>query len=401
MRIVITKYGAKFIEDLSLNNSIDYNSDTNQSIGSLNIIKSKFKNLKKNKSINCVIKSQKNKKLYTKSFSNLNTKSEKIDINNILTNNAINTNSNKEKENLNQNIKNLKLIQLKNKKFKLPKLIENKYILYDVFNQEQKNMKKNAISKVLLSINDSIDNANSHKKAIKRNKTINNIFTDDIEKEINKNINLNSNDNINNINNNNEIELSPKIRKTFPLKYIIDKDSYKRLNKEMKNLENCCNIEKKLFKNNYFLKNTWENSKKDFDLSLKNEINSKNVNLIEYLNKDKNISNKFIQKFSNLDEEKINKLDNISKKLLEKKPQDKQINNNIKNKIKTKIMNINIDFRQGLNFMNNRLNEYGTIIKKDKDKILWNDKSKYIEQFMDAEKNWEKYRLERLFIIEC
>ena len=397
MRIVVTKNGTKFIEDLSLNNSLDYNSDTNQNIECLNIIKSKLKNLKKNKSVNQITKPKKNKKLYTQSLSNLNNNIEKIDINNILNNNTTNGNSNNDiNANSNNNIKNLKFIKLKSsKKFKLPKLIEDKYIFYDAFNEENKNLKKNFISKILLSINDSMDNDILHKKTIKRNKTIYNIYTNNTQKEESKKINLNSNNN--NVNSNDEEQLLPKIRKSFPLKYIINKDSYKRLNKEMKNLENCCNLEKKLFPKNYFIKNNWENSKRNFDLSLKNEINSKNVNLIEYLNKNKKISNIFVQKFSMLDKDQINKLDSITKKLLEKKAQDKQIKKNIKNKIKANIMNINIDFRQKLNIMNDRLSEYGLIINKEKDKFLLNDKNKYIEQFMDAEKNWEKYRLERLY----
>ena len=188
--------------------------------------------------------------------------------------------------------------------------------------------------------------------------------------------------------------------KTFPLKYIIDKDSYNRLNKEMKSIEDNVNIEKKLFPKNYFIKNNWENSKKNFDISLKNEINSKHINLIEYLNKDKNISNIFIQKFCNLNKEEINKLDAISKKLLYKKKQDIQFNENIKNKIKANIMNININFRQSLNNMNNKLNKYELILNKGKDKNIFNDKNdknRYLEQFMDAEKNWDKYNLERLY----
>ena len=387
MRIVVTKNGTKIIEDLSLNNSIDYNSDTNPNFLSLDKIKSRLKNIKKNKSVKNIQnnKQLKNKQLYSKSLSNLNKDTENIQTNNIINTNII-TNTN-----LNNNVNNIKMIKLKNnKKFKLPKLMEERYILYDSLNQEEKNTNNNFIPKILLSINNSIDNDFSHKKDIKRNKTISNIMNiNNTEKEENNNLNIN--------NDIDEINMFPKIRKTIPLKYIINKESYRRLNKEMKIKENCCNIEKKLFPQNYFLKNNWENLKKNFELSLKNEINSKNVNLIEYLNKNKNLSNIFLQKFSTLDKDKINKLDSISKKLLEKKDQDKQIIKNIKNKIKANIFNININLRQGLNTINHRLNEYGLIIKKDKDKVLLNDKNRYLEQFMDNEKNWERYNLERFY----
>ena len=70
---------------------------------------------------------------------------------------------------------------------------------------------------------------------------------------------------------------------------------------------------------------------------------------------------------------------------------------NIKNKLRANLMNININFRQSLNNINNKLNKYELIIKKDKEKFLLNDKNRYIEQFMDAEKNWDKYNIEKLY----
>ena len=386
MRIVVTNNGTKFIEDLSPNNSIDYNSDTTQN--NLSIIKLRLKNLKKNKSVNQMMNMRKNNKFYFKSLSNLNSNLEKIDVgdvlNSIKTNND-NINQNNKGKSFSPNINNLKIIKLKNKKkIKLPKILESRYILFDSKNKKEEYEK--VIPEILLSINDSIDNDNYVKRNLTKNaKTISQINTINFS-DIEDNNNFYHND-----------DIFPKIRKSFPLKYIIDKDSYKRLNKEMKNLENDCNIEKKLFPKNYFIKNNWENSKKRFDLSLKNEINSKNINLIEYLNKDKNISNIFIQKFSNIDKEKMFKLDGISKKLLYKKEQDRLLNSNIKNKIKANIININLNFRQGLENINNKLNKYEFIINKDKDKILLNDKNRYLDQFLDAQKNWEKYNLERFY----
>jgi len=397
MRIVVTKDGTKIIEDLSIDNkTINQNSENNQA--DINMIKLRIQNLKKNKSENHIVNLKNINKVKSQSVSNLNNIGKTIDINDMLNNVITNKNkhntNNKNKSNNKYNTHNLKIIKLKNiKKIKLPKLLENRYILYDNVNDESKN--KNNIPDILLSINNSIENDNHNeniiKKNIKRTKTVSNINTvndvNNIEKSENKII-INNDDNL------------PKIRKTFPLKYIIDKDSYNRLNKEMKSIEDNVNIEKKLFPKNYFIKNNWENSKKNFDISLKNEINSKHINLIEYLNKDKNISNIFIQKFCNLNKEEINKLDAISKKLLYKKKQDIQFNENIKNKIKANIMNININFRQSLNNMNNKLNKYELILNKGKDKNIFNDKNdknRYLEQFMDAEKNWDKYNLERLY----
>ena len=363
MRIVITKDGTKIIESLSSNNSIDYNSDINQ----LNLSP---KNLKKNRSVNQIGTHRKNK---------LNINNIKTNENNININDMLNTLINKDNNIINRNhIHNLKIINLRNKKkVKLPKIIENKYLVYDNFETENK---KQYIPKILLSINNNINNDLLNKKNIKRTNTFSNIIRNKSESNINK-----------------EEEVLPTIRETFPLKYIIEKESIKRLNKEMNILEKNCINEKKLFPNNYFIKKSWENSKKNFEMSLNNEINSKNINLIEYLNRDKNISNIFLQKFSKINTKRIDKLEFISKKLLYKKEKDKQINENIKNKIKTNLMNLNLNFRQSLSNINNQLNKYEYILNKDKDKIVYNEKNRYLEQFLDAEKNWDKYNLERFY----
>ena len=363
MRIVITKDGTKIIESLSSNNSIDYNSDINQ----LNLSP---KNLKKNRSVNQIGTHRKNK---------LNINNIKTNENNININDMLKTLINKDNNIINRNhIHNLKIINLRNKKkVKLPKIIENKYLVYDNFETENK---KQYIPKILLSINNNINNDLLNKKNIKRTNTFSNIIRNKSESNINK-----------------EEEVLPTIRETFPLKYIIEKESIKRLNKEMNILEKNCINEKKLFPNNYFIKKSWENSKKNFEMSLNNEINSKNINLIEYLNRDKNISNIFLQKFSKINTKRIDKLEFISKKLLYKKEKDKQINENIKNKIKTNLMNLNLNFRQSLSNINNQLNKYEYILNKDKDKIVYNEKNRYLEQFLDAEKNWDKYNLERFY----
>ena len=298
----------------------------------------------------------------------------------------------------NFNIKNgnsLEIIKLKNKnkKVKLPQILENKYILYDIDNSSDQ--QNNIIPDILLSINNSIDNEylNKSKSSMKRTKTINDIVNDmdnSKQKDDYKNIMT--------INNEKKIML-PKIRKAFPLKYIISKDSYNRLNKEMNKLEKDSTIEKKLFpnNNNYFIKNNWEILKKNVDLSLNNKINAKNVNLIEYLNKDKNISNIYLQQFYMFDKDKINKLEAISKKILYKKKIEEQFNQNIKNKLKTNLEDLNNQFKQSLNNINDKLSECEGIIKKGEDKFVPNDKNRYLDQFMDAEKNWEKYNLERYY----
>ena len=386
MRIVITKDGTKFIEDLSLSASIGYNSDSDMS--KRNIKKTKF--FPKTRSVNQIGILNKNIKFNHKSSTNIfKNGSKNININDMLKNVINNKNLNL----INGNSLEVIKLKNKNKKVKLPQILENKYILYDVDNSSDQ--QNNFIPDILVSINNSIDNdyLNKSKSSMKRTKTINDVINDmdnSNQKDDYKNIMT--------INNEKKIML-PKIRKAFPLKYIISKDSYNRLNKEMNKLEKDSTIEKKLFpnNNNYLIRNNWEILKKNVDLSLNNKINSKNVNLIEYLNKDKNISNIYLQQFYMFDKDKINKLEAISKKILFKRKIEEQFNQNIKNKLKTNLEDLNNQFKQSLNNINNKLNECEGIIKKDEDKFVPNDKNRYLDQFMDAEKNWEKYNLERYY----
>ena len=392
MRIVITKDGTKIIEDLSPYHR--YNSETNI-FNSQIINKKKLRNLQKNKSVNQIGIKNKNTKFHSNILNLIKNNSNKksININEMLNN----IKTNKYLKSLDKKRMNtLEIINLKsNRNLNFPKFFENKYLLNDQINTNDN--KNDLVPDILLTINNSIDNEISDKttNSMKRTKTINDVSANNSES------NFNGNELQNEMTLNKNISL-PKIRKSFPLKYIIDKESYNRLYKEMDKLEEDFYMEKKLFpnENNYLIKNNWEISKKNFDLSLKNEINSKNINLIKYLNKDKNISNIFLQKFSNFNNEKIEKLENISKKLLFKHKIDEQINKNIKNKLKSNLVDIDKKFRQSLNNINDKLNKYEVIIKKDEDKfspIDKTNKNRYLEQFFYAEKNWEKYNLERYY----
>ena len=225
MRIVITNKGTKIIEDLSPDNSLDYNSDTNKFNSSI-IQKTRNKNLKRNKSLN-IESFQKSKRFNSQKSFNIYSKEKNVDINDIL-NNLVNKQNLK---NINRNtIDNIKIIDIKNnRKVKLPKLLESKYIVYDFLQNEKQ---KKILPNILLSINDNIDNDLLNKKKVKNMKSF-------------------SEPTINDFENNNDEMIFPTIRRAFPLKYIIGKDSFKRLNKEMSSLGKSCDLEKKLFPQNY------------------------------------------------------------------------------------------------------------------------------------------------------
>ena len=167
MRIVVTKNGTKVIEDLSPNNSIDNSSDIYQN--SNDMINFRLKQLKKNKSYNKISNLKNMNKNITQSLSNLKNDIEHKDINDILK--SINSNESNQNNGNNLNINNLKIIKIKNnKKVKLPKLLEERYIFFDTINIE--NVRQNHIPNILLSINNSIDKDIMKEKIMKRTKTL-------------------------------------------------------------------------------------------------------------------------------------------------------------------------------------------------------------------------------------
>ena len=242
MRIVVTKNGTKILEDLSSNNSIiNYNSESEIALTDINRFKQRMRRLTKNRSVNQHGNLKKNR-YFSQSLSHFNILEKKIDVNDMLNN--IKLNKNNSNNTTNKNTINLKIIKLKNKKkIKLPKLLENRYILYDLINDKE--IKKDYIPNIILSINNTMNNAKNNKKNMIRNKTTSVLNTiNNLENSENKKLNININ---------NKVENFPKIRESFPIKYIIDKNSYNRLNREMKILKNNINMKNKIFPKNYFI----------------------------------------------------------------------------------------------------------------------------------------------------
>ena len=211
-------------------------------------------------------------------------------------------------------------------------------------------------------------------------KSVPNIFT-----TINKSIDNNTMSSNNNI--------LPIIRTSFPIKYIINPNSYKKLENEVKIQKE--NLKKTLLTENNFRSVYFEDPIKKFEKSTSSEIKINHRNLIQYLNEDNNITTNYIKELSKFNNNKFIKLNKICQKIFLFKEKDKIIKKHIKEKINQENHNTN-------KFCKNRLNELKKDLEKSKSILnyefpKYNKRDRYINEYRNAEKDWIKYNTQRYF----
>ena len=128
--------------------------------------------------------------------------------------------------------------------------------------------------------------------------------------------------------------------------------------------------------------------------SLRKEIDTKNNDLIEYLNKSYKINGDFLKRISNYRDNRIFKLNKISQKALFNKNLETTINNEIKNKIKSEYLHTSEEYKKGLDLMKDRLDKYENLMKFENVK-RFNNKNNYRKLHLEKEKYWIKYNIIR------
>jgi hypothetical protein len=186
----------------------------------------------------------------------------------------------------------------------------------------------------------------------------------------------------------------PAVRTKFPLKYIISPDSYNNLEKDIENKREMLKKGKKVTEKN-FRTEVYEDPKISFEKNIYSEIPTSNRNLITYLNEDTNISNKYVEKLSKYNDERLRKLNKICQKAFYYKEQMDVINHYVKKKLKDEAIQTSEIYKNKLEEMKDDLDKYKKIIQNDRPKF--NYKDKYINQYRIAEKNWDIYHIERLY----
>ena len=146
----------------------------------------------------------------------------------------------------------------------------------------------------------------------------------------------------------------PKILPAYPLKYIISPKSMRNLKKQAFKMDEDKLTDNRLTEDN-FRSHTKNDMKTTLSLSLKNEINAENTNLITYLNKEKDIRVPFIDRISKFDKDKLRKLNKINQKTMFVQSQEKLINERIKDKLRAQFRNSSEKYKEGLENIKDKL----------------------------------------------
>ena len=244
-------------------------------------------------------------------------------------------------QNLNPKAKNFKMVNIAESKLKIPPIMEEKYTKVESNNQ---NFDQQVIPDVFLSINKSIES------------------------------------NINSSSNNSKL---PIIRSSFPIKYVIKPESYKKLENDIKKQQEDLYIKGKKVNDTCFRSQVYEDPKKIFDRNSLKEINAENRNLIMYLNSDDTISNQYIDKLNKICQSAFYYRDQSA--LIEKF-------------IKQKLIH---DAVQTSEYYKEKLDEMKSDLDKSKDYLrefpTFTKRERYAAQIKKAENDWVKYHTARLY----
>ena len=269
---------------------------------------------------------------------------------------SFNLSSNKSEEinpfqNLNPKGKNFKMVNIAETKLKIPPIMEEKYTKVE---SKDKEYDQQVIPDVFLSINKTIDS------------------------------NLNSSNN----------SKLPIIRSSFPIKYVIKPESYKKLENDIKKQQEDLYIKGKKVNDNCFRSQVFEDPKKIFDKNSSKEINAENRNLIMYLNSDETISNQYMDKLNKYNDERLKKLNKICQSAFYYRDQSALIEKYIKQKLIH-------DAVQTSEYYKEKLDEMKSDLDKSKDYFrefpTFNKRERYAAQIKRAENDWVKYHTARLY----
>ena len=357
MRIVITRNGKSMIKDIypevKYKKMISY-STKKYPVKRANLEDNNLNKTTRNRSF------ENNLSINTSKINNSNLYNN-IDIDEVLTELKENSQNGPQVINLNMN----------NKKFNLPTSIAYRY-LNDNNSTNDENQNKNLLPDVFVSINKKIE-----KEA--NEKGFNYIY-----------------DNIRSLSSSKKIEPDqnssyklPSLFPAYPLKYIINNESFKKINKEINEEDEKEKRGEQLTENN-FRSHPKVYPKLRFGRSLRKEIKTVNTNLITYLNVSKDLHAPFVKRISKYNDEHLKKLNKISQKTMFNKGQENLIKGIIQRKIRGIYANTNEEFKEGLESIKNKLSNYDNIVKTEERKII-DKRERYINFHKETEKIWTKY----------
>lgn len=187
----------------------------------------------------------------------------------------------------------------------------------------------------------------------------------------------------------------PNIRNSYPIKYIINPNSYSKLENELEAKKAKLKYKSKITNPTCFRSQVYPDPNEEFMSNANTEINAQNTNLIEYLNTDNTISNQYLSKLAKYDLDRMRKLNKICQKAFHYRSQEGIIKNFILQKIKGDLNYKNDYCKRKLKEMKDYLDMSSSIVNKSPPKF--NKKDRYTFQYREAEKNWKKYNTQRYY----
>jgi len=207
-------------------------------------------------------------------------------------------------------------------------------------------------------------------------------------------INSNFSNTNNNFSNFNTTAGMNSVRSNYTFRDVLDDNTYvdlkKKLNFDKKMKNRLSRIDETKFRSVYGEKNNIEK----LDDMLAKTINPDRINLINYLNKKKDVSDVLIKRLSEYSEDKINKVNKICQIVFFNEERSQIFKERIKERILAKKTRDNTEYKTSIEEMGDNIKNFGMILK-DYER---NDKKK--ERFRDihndmVNKFWKKYQVER------
>lgn len=295
------------------------------------------------------------------------------------------------------NMKNIKMIEIKSKKLSIPKNIAEKYneirleetsLLPVLHKKIAKNIdQRNSIYKS--------PNSNFNSKAIKE--------TDD---DANNQLNTKSNDN------KETMDTDPSMKMPNSLKINANQeDDFMRTSYKMKEIINDAALDN--IKNNIIYDVTMKNRLTnvvqtnfrspfltpdekliDIESALDKKIKSDKANIIQYLNSKNCLSPKFIKSLSNYDEEKILRLNKICQRVINQEGRDEDLKLKINGVIENMHMIQKAEYKRQMSMMEIEVKNIKNICEKYPKR---NNKEKYENLLFDIKKKyWDKFNVDKL-----
>ncbi len=205
------------------------------------------------------------------------------------------------------------------------------------------------------------------------------------------------NNNADNKNNNINKSGSPETRNNYTFREIISEDAYaelkSKLKKEKKIKDALSRIDESKFRSVY-----GEHDKSiQLEGMLDKTINANKMTLIKYINQNQKISDNFIKKVCESDDEKIIKTNKICQIVFHNKEKDKLLNDIIKERIRHKKNKEKTEYKVGLENMDETLKDFSLLLSNYNRKASGSKFGKYKDIHSDVVNNyWRRYNVDNL-----